>query len=189
MATLMPAGKTLRESHFPAIEKRYGKTMKYWFSVIDKISDQKYPEQMKHLRNKYGFSQAHANALIMYKKGSKSPQKFSSVKEYYGSIDPLQVKTIKSILKSLTSKFPDLDLVIAWNYPMLKMENSYIFGVSTAKNHILIAPWDAKTFKKYAKKFVGCKINKKTIGVPNDWVVDKKLLQEMINYSLASSKS
>jgi len=113
----MPAGKTLRESHFPAIEKRYGKTMKY------------------------------------------------------------------------CSKFPDLDLVIAWNYPMLKMDNSYIFGVSTAKNHILIAPWDAKTFKKYAKKFVGCKINKKTIGVPNDWVVDKKLLQEMINYSLASSKS
>jgi len=106
----MPAGKTLRESHFPAIEKRYGKTMKYWFSVIDKISDQKYPEQMKHLRNKFGLSQAHANALIMYKKGSKSPH-------------------------------------------------------------------------------VGCKINKKTIGVPNDWVVDKKLLQEMINYSLASSKS
>lgn len=185
----MPPAKTLRESHFSAIEKRYGKTMKYWFAVIDKISDEKYPEQMKHLRGKFGFSQTHANALIMYKKGSKSAQKFSTVREYYGSIDPLQAKTIKSILRVITSNFPDLDLVIAWNYPMLKMGNSYVFGVSTAKNHILIAPWNAKTFKKFAQKFVGCKINKKTIGVPNDWIIDKKLLQEMINHSLVSFKS
>jgi uncharacterized protein YdhG (YjbR/CyaY superfamily) len=185
----MPPAKILRESHFPAIEKRHGKTMKYWFSIMDAISEKKYPEQMKYLREKFGFSQTHANALIMYKKGSKSAQRFTTVKDYYGSIDPLQVKTIKSIFRAITSKYPDLDLVVAWNKPMLKIENRLIFGVGTAKNHILIAPWDAKTFKKYAKKFVGCKINKKTIGVPNDWVVDKKLLQEMIKQSLAASKS
>jgi len=64
----MPPAKTLRESHFPAIEKRYGKTMKYWFSVMDAISERKYPEQVKYLREKFEFSQTHANALIMYKK-------------------------------------------------------------------------------------------------------------------------
>jgi len=185
----MPPAKTLRESHFPAIEKRYGKIMKYWFSVMDAISEKKYPEQMKYLREKFGFSQTHANALIMYKKGSKSAQRFTTVKDYYSSIDPIQVKTIKSIFRAITNKYPDLDLVVAWNKPMLKIENRYIFGVGTAKNHILIAPWDAKTFKKFAKKFDGHKINKKTIGLPNNWVVDKKLLHAMIKESLDNSKS
>ncbi len=185
----MSPAKSLRESHFPTIEKRYGKTMKYWFSVMDVISEKKYSQQIQYLRENFGFSQTHANALIMYKKGSKSAQRFNTIKDYYSSIDPLQVKTIKSILKAITSKYPDLDLVIAWNKPMLKIEDRYIFGVSTAKNHILIAPWDARTFKKFAKKFVGYKINKKTISLPNDWVVDKKLLQTMMKDSLGTTKS
>lgn len=36
------------------------------------LVDQKYPEQIAHLRENYGFAQAHANALVMYSRGSKS---------------------------------------------------------------------------------------------------------------------
>jgi hypothetical protein len=32
-----------RESHFPAIEKKYGEKMAYWFKVMAKIKDKKVP--------------------------------------------------------------------------------------------------------------------------------------------------
>ena len=58
-----------REAHFPAIEKRYGEKMAYWFKVMAKLKGKKYPEQIAHLKENYGFSQAHANALVMYSRG------------------------------------------------------------------------------------------------------------------------
>lgn len=65
---------------------------------MKKIKDQKYPEQVSHLRENYGFSQAHANALVMFTRGSKSSQKFESLTEYHESIPALQSKTIKATL-------------------------------------------------------------------------------------------
>ena len=67
-----------REAHFPAIERRYGEKMAYWFKVMAKLSDAKYPEQIAHLKENYGFSQTHANALVMYSRGSKSAKRFDS---------------------------------------------------------------------------------------------------------------
>ena len=45
-----------REAHFPAIEKKYGEKMAYWFKVMAKLEGKKYPEQIAHLRENYGFS-------------------------------------------------------------------------------------------------------------------------------------
>jgi hypothetical protein len=61
-----------REAHFPAIEKKYGEKMAYWFKVMAKLEGKKYPEQIAHLKESYGFSQAHANALVMFSRGSES---------------------------------------------------------------------------------------------------------------------
>ena len=44
-----------REAHFPAIEKRYGEKMAYWFKVMAKLEGKKYPEQVAHLKENYGF--------------------------------------------------------------------------------------------------------------------------------------
>ena len=101
----MTAGKDPgREAHFPAIEKRYGEKMKYWFAVMAKIAGKKYPEQIAHLRENYGFSQAHANALVMYSRGSKSAQRFNNPSDYFKSITPEQAKTVKAILKAIQTK-------------------------------------------------------------------------------------
>ena len=35
-----------REAHFPAIEKKYGEKMAYWFKVMAKLEGKKYPEQI-----------------------------------------------------------------------------------------------------------------------------------------------
>jgi uncharacterized protein YdhG (YjbR/CyaY superfamily) len=162
--------------------------MKHWFAIMEKMKEKKYPEQISHLRVKYKFSQVHANALVMYSRGSESAHRFNSISDYYKSIDPIQAKTIKSIFKVIRTKFPVLDLVIAWNHPMLKLGDEYIFGISTAKNHLLIAPFNATVFKEFSPYFKDHKINKKTICLPSDWQVDSKLLLKLIAAAIKYAK-
>ena len=181
----MPPKDSSRESHFPAIEKKYGESMKYWFAVMKKVEGKKYPEQIAHLRENYGFSQAHANALVKYSRGSKSSKRFDNPSDYYKTIDPNQVKTIKAIFKAITKKYPNLELVIAWNQPMLKIDTRYVFGVSVTKKYILMAPWSTKVIKHFTPKLADYTVNKKTIAIPNDWKVDEKLLQQMVKARLA----
>ena len=174
-----------REAHFPAIERKYGEKMSYWFKVMAALKGAKYPEQIAHLRENYGFSQSHANALVMYSRGSTSSRKFETPGAYFKALDPKQVKTVKAIFKAIKSKFPDLELVIAWNQPMLKNGGKYIFGVSTATNHINFAPWSQDVLKKFTPKMLDLDVKKKTVGVPNDWKVDEKLLQAIVKAMLA----
>jgi uncharacterized protein YdhG (YjbR/CyaY superfamily) len=182
----MPISDGDREKYFPLIEKKYGEKMSYWFKVMKEVEGEKYPVQIAHLKENYGFSQAHANALVMYSRGSTSSKRFETPAEFFKTVSPQQAKTMKAIFKAITTKYPQLELVIAWNQPMLKFEKHYIFGCSAATNHILIAPWDQDVLKKYTPKFKEYKVNKKTIALPNDWEVDVKLLQAMAKDSLAA---
>ena len=177
-----------REAHFPAIEKKYGEKMAYWFKVMAKLEGKKYPEQMAHLRENYGFSQAHANALVMFSRGSESSRRFNTHADFYKSVTPEQAKTMKAIFKAITTKFPQLELVIAYNQPMAKLDKHYIFGASASTKHVLIAPWDAQVLKEFAPKFKEGNALKKTIQLPNDWDVDVKLIQAVIKASLANLK-
>jgi uncharacterized protein YdhG (YjbR/CyaY superfamily) len=174
-----------REAHFPAIEKKYGEKMSYWFKVMKDVADQKYPEQIAYLRENYGFSQTHANALVMYSRGSTSARRFDTPAQYFKSIDPAQAKTIKAMIKAITEKHPDLELVIAWNQPMLRKGTFYVFGASVSKNHISIAPWSTEVLDKFRPKLSEYRVTKKMIAVPNDWDVDVKLLQAMAKARLA----
>jgi len=174
-----------RESHFPAIEKKYGEKMKYWFAVMAKLEGKKYPEQIAHLRDNYGFSQTHANALVMYSRGSKSAQRFATPADYYKTLSPEQVKTVKTILKVIREKFPKLELVMAWNQPMLRVGTKYIFGVSATKGYLLIAPWSTEVLEAFRPKLSEYKVNKKTIQIPSDWEIDVKLLHQLVKARLA----
>jgi uncharacterized protein YdhG (YjbR/CyaY superfamily) len=177
-----------RESHFPAIEKKYGETMAYWLKVMAKLEGKKYPEQIAHLKENYGFSQAHANALVMFSRGSESSKRFNTPTEFYKTITPQQAKTIRAIFKAITTKFPQLELVIAWNQPMVKLDKHYIFGASASTKHVLIAPWDQDVLQEFSPKFKEGNALKKTIQLPNDWDVDAKLIQAVIKASLANLK-
>ncbi len=181
MATKDPT----REAHFPAIEKKYGEKMSYWFKVMAGLEGQKYPEQIAHLRENYGLSQAHANALVMYSRGSLSAHRHETPAQYFKSIDPAQAKTIRAIMKAITEKYPELELVIAWNQPMLRKGTMYVFGASVSKNHISIAPWSTDVLDKFRPKLTEYRVTKKMITVPNDWQVDAKLLQAMVKARLA----
>jgi uncharacterized protein YdhG (YjbR/CyaY superfamily) len=170
-----------RASHFPAIEKRYGKPMSYWFTQMKKVKGEKYADQMAFLQEQHGFSRAHANALVLYLKGSTSSRRYDTFDEYLATLDETKAKTIRSIFATLTAKFKKAEVVIAWNQPMLKQDSRYLFGASAQKAHILIAPFNADIIDELRPRLEGYEVNKKTIRVPVDWKVDKKLLTDMVS--------
>jgi uncharacterized protein YdhG (YjbR/CyaY superfamily) len=181
----MPTRDPKRESHFPAIEKRYGEKMTFWFKVMAKIEGKKYPEQMAHLQENYGFSRAHANALVMYSRGSLSSKRHETLTDYYKSIDPKQAKTIRKIFTAIRKRHPKLEQVIAWNQPMMRLGTMYIFGAGVAKNHILLNPFSKKVLDSVMKKYPDLKVNKHTIQIPNDWTVDDQLILKLVKARLA----
>ncbi len=181
----MVAKDSSRESHFPAIEKKYGQPMSYWFSLMKNLEGQKYPEQIAYLRENYGFSQAHANAVVMFARGSKSAKRFKNVADYYRTIDPKQAKTARAIFKTIIAKYPEAELVIAWNQPMLRLNGNYIFGMSASSKHILMSPWSSDVIEEFSPRMKDLDVKKKTIGIPNDWEVDPKLLLALVKARVA----
>ena len=177
-----------REAHFPSIEKKYGHTMSYWFKVMKDLEAAKYPEQIAFLRENHGFSQAHANALVMYSRGSLTTRRFETPTQFYQSIGKDQAKTMRTIFKVITTKYPKAELVIAWNQPMVRVDGHYVFGASASSKHISISPWSADVIAAFAHKMEELVVKKKTIGVPNDWDVDTKLILAMVKARLAECK-
>lgn len=180
----MALDKSKRESHFPAIEKKYGEPMSYWFAQMKRVEGKRYPEQIAFLQENFGFSRAHANALVMFSRGSISSRRHDSPRAYFATLDKEKARTMRKIFKVIQSKYPKLELVVAWNQPMLKDGEKYIFGCSASKNHITIAPWDPRALKKVAPMLEGYVVNKKTVRVPSDWKVDEKLLIAMVRENL-----
>jgi uncharacterized protein YdhG (YjbR/CyaY superfamily) len=168
-----------RSDYFPAIEKRSGEPMSYWFGVMREIQDRKYAEQMAYLQENHGFSRVHANALVLYSRGSTTSRRFTSVEDFLAQHDEVKQETIRTILRAVQARFPKAEIVMAWNQPMVKYRGKYIFGVSVATRHILIAPFHSDVIEDFRPRLGGYKVNKKTIQVPVDWKVDKKLVQDL----------
>ena len=174
-----------RASHFPAIERKYGQPMAYWHSVMAELAGQKYPEQVAYLRENHGFSQAHANALVMYSRGSKSSRRFNSADAYLAQFPDVRAETVRAIFAAIQRKHKGLELVVAWNQPMLRCEAGYVFGATILQKHGLLAPWSTDVLAAFAPRLAGYKVKQKTFEVPADWQVDAKLLQDLVGARLA----
>ena len=181
-----PSASGDRAAHFPAIEKKHGKPVSHWLTLLADLGDAKYPQQIALLRERHEFSQAHANALVMFARGSTSSKRYASPSEYFASIGPAKAKTIRAIIGAIRKIHPNLELVMAWNQPMLRHGERYVFGMSASSNHLLIAPWDAKVLKSLSAKLKSYDVNKKTVKIPIDWKVDAALLDEMIRPQLST---
>lgn len=154
--------------------------MSFWFEQMLALKDKKYKEQIAFLRESHNFSQAHANALVLYCKGNTSSKRFTTLDEYLAGKDSAKRAKVREIFDTITTKYPNTELVIAWNQPMLKIDGSYIFGVSVLMHHLLMAPWSTDVLESFLPRLEGYKVNKKTIQIPIDWKVDKKLLCDMV---------
>jgi uncharacterized protein YdhG (YjbR/CyaY superfamily) len=71
---------------------------------------------------------------------------------------------------------------------MVKIDGHYVFGASASTHHISISPWSTDVIAAFAHKMSDLVLTKKTIGVPNDWDVDTKLILALVKARLAECK-
>ncbi len=114
--------------------------MSDWFDQMKEISDRKYPEQIAYLWENYGFTQAHANALVLYSRGSTTSRRYNNMDGYLKQFDDTKQETVRSFFKAMTGKYRKMEVVIAWNHPFGKIGDRYIMGVCVHQNHILLGP-------------------------------------------------
>jgi len=174
-----------RSVHFPAIEKKHGKPVAFWLKELKGLGEAKYADQISFLRERHGFSQAHANALVMYARGSASSRRHDTPDALMSSIGGDRERLMRAILGAITKKHRSLELVVAWNQPMLKHGKDYVFGISAAAGHLLMAPFGAIPEAMDEARAKGLETNKKTIKVPLDWKVDSALLDRIVRARLA----
>jgi len=175
-----------RSEHFPAIEKKHGEKIDVWIRRLGDLGDAKYAEQIAFLRENHGFSQAHANALVMYVRGSTTSRKFSSPEDYFKTLDPVAAKTAREIFAVIKKKHPGFELVTAWNQPMYRNEKGYVFGLSVSTNHITLNPMSSgDVLAQVAPKLKGLDVLKKTVRVPLDWKVNATVLETLVKARLA----
>ena len=174
-----------RSKHFPAIERKHEQPMQHWFDLLAEHGEAKYDEQMALLREGHGFSQAHANAVVMTHRGSTTTRRFADPAAYFASLDPAKAATAQAIFAAIQKGVKGLELVTAWNQPMLRNESGYVFGLSAATAHLTLSPWSNDVMAQFADRLVGLKVNKKTFSVPIGWKVDAALLQDMAKARIA----
>lgn len=174
----MPPGE--RSDYFPKIEAKHGKPVEHWFDQLGMLESDKYPDQVGFLKNQHGFSQAHANAVVMFYRGSTSSRRHSDPDDYFSKLEPAHRDLAKRIFAAISEKYPELELVIAWNQPMLRNEHDYVFGLSASTNHLSINPFTPAALTGLADRLEGYEVLKHTVRIPLDWEVDAQLLWDMV---------
>ena len=173
-----------RSDYFPKIEAKHGKPVEHWFDQLGMLESDKYPDQIGFLKNEHGFSQAHANAVVMFFRGSTTSKRHSSPEDYFEKVTPAQRNLALAIFRAIGEKYPELELVMAWNQPMLRNDHDYVFGISSSKNPLTINPFTRRVLDELAEQLADYDVSKYTIRLPLDYDIDKELLWKIVNIRL-----
>ena len=176
-----------RTRHWPTIERRYGRPISHWLDLMAEHADARYPEQVALLCEDHGFSRAHANAVVMYARGSTTSSSVTSLDAFLSGKDPVGAATARAILEGLVARHPGASITFAWNQPFLTRDGRRLFSVSVMKAHLLAAPWSDDVLDRFRPDLQarGLVVNRKTFRLPADWAIDAALLDAMIAAELA----
>jgi len=173
-----------RSEYFPKIEAKHGKPVEHWFDQLGMLESDKYPDQIGFLKNEHGFSQAHANAVVMFFRGSTTSKRHASPDDYFSKLTPAQKNLAQAIFRAISERYPELELVIAWNQPMLRNEHDYVFGLSCSTHHLTINPFTRLVHDQLAQQLANYDVLKYTIRLTLDYEIDKELLWNMVRIRL-----
>lgn len=177
-----------RTRHFAAIERKHGLPASHWLGLLAELGDAKYPEQMALLQEGHGFSRAHANALVMYHRGSPSSRRFASHDDWLAQQTPEAAATVRAVFAAIHERVAGLEPVIAWNQPMLRNDDGYVIGCSAASRHISINPFSTEVMDRFRERLeaiTGGKVTSHLFSVPLGWAVDGDLLADVVRARLA----
>ena len=184
-----------RTHHWPAIEARYGRPVSHWLGLLAQHSSTRYRDQVALLRADYGFSQAHANAVVMFARGSTTSKRYTSLDDYLAEAEPTGAATVRSILDGLVARHAQTSITIAWNQPFLTLgatpehpKGRHLFSVGVLQRHLLAAPGSVAVLDAFRDRLTaihGLTVNRKTFRLPLDWAIDEQLLDAMVAAELA----
>ena len=176
-----------RTRHWPAIERRYGRPIAHWLDLMSEHAEARYPEQIALLREDHGFSQAHANAVVMYARGSTTSSRVTDLDTFLAGKDPVGAATARAMLEGLAARHPGTSITFAWNQPFVTLDTRRLFSVSVMKGHLLAAPWSSEVLERFRAELEarGLTVNRKTFRLPADWEIDEALLDAMVAAELA----
>jgi len=115
--------------------------------------------------------------------------KYKSVKDYLAAQDGTKAKTLKSVIDFILAQFPELECKISWNVPTIHLNGKYVFGVAAYKNHLTLAPWSATIIANFQPRLEKYVVFKNCFQIPVDWVVDTKLVKDLVLARLAELDS
>lgn len=177
-----------RTRHFAAIERKHGLPASHWLDLLAELGEARYPEQMALLQEGHGFSRAHANALVMYHRGSPTSRRFATHQDWLAEQSPEAAATASAVFAAIQGRVQGLEPVIAWNQPMLRNAAGYVIGCSAATRHISINPFSETVMDRFRTQLgsiPGGKVTAHLFSVPFDWDVDADLLAELVEARLA----
>lgn len=108
-----------------------------------------------------------------------------TLEAYLGSVDPVKARTLRSIIQSILSASDELEGVIAWNVPQIRLGRHYVFGLSASKNHLTLAPWSPHVIEAFRPRLSPFVVRKNCFLVPVDWQPDVPLLLDLVKARLA----
>lgn len=111
--------------------------------------------------------------------------RFADLADYLGSLTEQQAATVQAIVDVIQQEFPAATVKIAWNVPQIQIDGEYVFGISAAKNWLMLASWNDDFMTTFADRLAGYEANKRTFRVPVDWSPDRELLRDLIADRLA----
>ena len=59
-------------SYFPSIEKKYGRPIDHWLTLVAELKEMKHMEQVALLKSEHGLGHGHANAIFAHVLASRS---------------------------------------------------------------------------------------------------------------------
>ena len=126
-------------------------------------------------------------SLWLYKKrGWLVPAKrFETVDQYLASLDETKRKTMSELIDLITSEFPELEVKIAWNLPIIHTQGKYVVGLAAYKNHISFSPWSAAIIESFATRLSDYATTKNILKIPVDWQIDVSLVRDLVSARLA----
>ena len=116
-----------------------------------------------------------------------SPSRYSSVDDYLAALAPAKARTLRSVIGFILDEFPELEPKIAWNVPQFQRDGEYVFGVSSLKDHLDLAPWSSDVIDAVRGRLEreGYVVRKNLFQVPDDWELDRALVRDLVRARLA----
>ena len=116
-----------------------------------------------------------------------SPSRYSTVDDYLASLAPAKARTLRSVIDFILDEFPELEPRIAWNVPQIQRDGEYVFGVSSLKDHLDLAPWSSDVIDAFRGRLehAGYVVRKNLFQVPDDWELDRALVRDLVRARLA----